>query len=521
MENTDNERMLTVRKETEICAECSAEYILPDYKGDVKRVLHTEARVLPSGSFVDGGRAELGGVTVFDILYLDSENKLTSVEFTGDYSAVVPMKDGADEIFADFGAENVNIRLSGPRRMTAKCTVRAAVRNQFGMSCAAVGGTFDAECEPEICTHTVKSMRALKGSFGDREYTEEFFFAAGAALDDVDVIAKRADVRINTVTMSEDHAAVSGDICVCALVGIAEARPYVKEMKIPFEETVEVLGATEENEGTARARISSLECSMNPTDDGVRVNVSVISDIEVTAYGNTATHVVTDAYSTRAEVENRYERISYDELYGVRGMATRVSGEIPKSNTDAANACEIIYMSTEARITETSIASSGVNIKGEVQFSGVACEICDDGTTMYTPLKLLLPFDENVNFNSQIPGAASAECIAHSSEAKITLDENSFYAECALTLTADILVKKDATRLASSEITAEAVNPCRANVISVYYPDTGDTLFEIAKRFKTSVARIAESNSLTAEAVKAQDTPFSLAGVDRLIIKDM
>ena len=54
------------------------------------------------------------------------------------------------------------------------------------------------------------------------------------------------------------------------------------------------------------------------------------------------------------------------------------------------------------------------------------------------------------------------------------------------------------------------------SVLTVYYPDPGESLFEIAKRYHTSVRTIAESNRLT-EAVFS--TPSAPLGVSKLIIK--
>lgn len=521
MENTDNEKTLNVRRSAEICTECTAEYILPDYKGDVKRILHTEARVLPSGSFDNGGGTELGGVTVFNVLYLDFENKLSSVEFTGDYSVNVQTKDVAEEIFAEFGAENVSIRLPGPRKMNAKCTVRTVAKGQGRVSCAAVGSTFEPEQDPQTCMCQIRTAQIMRGTLGDREYAEEFFFAAGASLDEVEVIAKRADVKVSSVVMKENEATVGGVISVFAVIGIGDAKPCAKEMKIPFEEKVEVRGASSDAEGVASCRISSLECSMNPTDDGVRVNVSVINDIEATAYINTDEDIVCDVYSTVSEVENQYEKIRYEEFCGARETVAKAVKDIPKSETDAAHAADVVYMSTDAKVLDATVAGSCVNIDGEVRFSGVACEINDDGTPTYLPVKFFIPFSENVNFNSQIPSGAVAECTVCSSDARITLDESNFYAECAVTLSVGVFAEKEMTRVAVSDVTAEATDVRDSHTVSVYFPDTGDTLFEVAKRFKTPPMKIAEDNSLTAEAVKAQNAPFSLADVGKLIIKNM
>ena len=55
--------------------------------------------------------------------------------------------------------------------------------------------------------------------------------------------------------------------------------------------------------------------------------------------------------------------------------------------------------------------------------------------------------------------------------------------------------------------------------ITVYYPDAEDTLFGIAKKFHTTGAKIASDNSLTTPDESIIDTPESLIGVKKLIIR--
>ena len=58
--------------------ESGCEYILPDYMGDIKKILMSSARVVPSGKLAGGGNVEASGVVEYEILYADSEGKLTA-----------------------------------------------------------------------------------------------------------------------------------------------------------------------------------------------------------------------------------------------------------------------------------------------------------------------------------------------------------------------------------------------------------------------------------------------------------
>ena len=74
--------------------ESSCEYILPDYLGDVKKLVSSVARVVPSGHFESDAELECAGIVSYDIVYLDSENKLSTASFSSDYD--FSLKKGED-----------------------------------------------------------------------------------------------------------------------------------------------------------------------------------------------------------------------------------------------------------------------------------------------------------------------------------------------------------------------------------------------------------------------------------------
>ena len=55
--------------------------------------------------------------------------------------------------------------------------------------------------------------------------------------------------------------------------------------------------------------------------------------------------------------------------------------------------------------------------------------------------------------------------------------------------------------------------------VTVYYPRGGESLFDVAKKYKTTSLKIARDNDLSDQALSSFDTHDSLAGVKKLIIR--
>ncbi len=521
METISERKTLITKKGTEVYAQSGAEYILPDYKGDVKRILHTESRAMPSGKFLGEGEAELTGIVVFDVLYLDAENKLASVSFTSDYSARTQLGSDVTDVFAIPTVENVSVRLTGPRKMSARCVVSLSTEEDANLNCEAVGSTFEAEKGSEICRSSVNVCRVLRGTLADREYAQEIISAPGASIDDIEVVAKRADVKISSASLKSVGVVVSGEINVMALIEDANSTLTLKTARIPFEETVEVDGASDDAVATVRVTETSLECPKNPTEDGVRVSADVILDFDVSVLKNNRVQFVADAFSTSAETKNEYGEIRYTELLDAKHVTPLIEREIPKASTEAPRASDIVYMSATGSVREMKIEGSCVKIDGEVLFRGVAREPSDDGAAMYTSLKFTVPFSESVGFTSKIPPQASVQSNVLVSDATVDVDEENFYVSFGLDMGVTLNCDGETSCLVSSEITDEISHGYPHSVISVYYPEDKDTLFGVAKRFGASVAKIAADNALTEESMSASNKASSLVGVEKLIIRKM
>jgi hypothetical protein len=145
-------------------AECACEYVLPDYMGDIKKMLSGKARVLPGGKFVSDGGVELTGTVEYEIMYADSENKLTAVNTSSDYSVVVPA-DAESYVgcAADCRVGNFAIRITGPRKMSLRSTVELTALVTTSAEPEVSGDVFGGEREPQYVSRNISVESAKYG----------------------------------------------------------------------------------------------------------------------------------------------------------------------------------------------------------------------------------------------------------------------------------------------------------------------------------------------------------------------
>ena len=63
----------------EVNCESAADYSLPDYKSDLRRILFTKAEAHSASAFVDSGEVSYSGVVNYTVVYLSAEDKLEGI----------------------------------------------------------------------------------------------------------------------------------------------------------------------------------------------------------------------------------------------------------------------------------------------------------------------------------------------------------------------------------------------------------------------------------------------------------
>ena len=121
--------------EGNVVTEVSCDHTLPDYLPEIRRLLYITNTVLPPAKYVGGSNAELDGTIDLSVLYVGADGGLYTAPISCGYNLSVPLENASDfdlnegvTLFATSNAENINARVSGPRRFTVRMRLRTYVR---------------------------------------------------------------------------------------------------------------------------------------------------------------------------------------------------------------------------------------------------------------------------------------------------------------------------------------------------------------------------------------------------------
>ncbi len=506
-------------KAPDVYTETQTEYVLPDYNGDVRKILFTSADVRPSGKFAGTDEIEFSGIVVYNVVYSDSENNISSTSFTSDYDYSVRYSaEKYKEAFADTRISNFAIRLIGPRKISAKASVAASVRIAERGELAVSGSAFSGKESPEVMERSVKMRSTAASDTVEREYAESVATLDGAIADEVSVIYSEAEAVADEVTAGEGEVTVKGQLRLSAVIKNADEPAYLVEKSLPLEESVPFEGVRGDMSFIPELTVSSLKASVNAEESGSTVVLSAIVDISAIGERNEEISLISDAYMKGCETENLYEDFNYGELAGVVCEKDVQSTAITRSEFESEKLREVIFLSALPKIESIESLDAGVKIVGEIKYNGIASEVCDDGSVSYVPIKFSAPFDKNVNINCQKSENMRFEARAKACSASASVDANKLYASSVLQLCVTATSEKCERRLASSEAREDMPYDIQPARVVVYYPDADDTLFSVAKKFHTTPIKVALDNSIEAAVSAGGGSEIPLGNLKRLLI---
>ena len=516
----NNREYVAARTQGGVLYESTGEYVLPDYNGDIKKILYTDARVIPSASFQSGDSIEYSGIVAYGVIYLDSEDMVSHAEFTTDFEGTV--RCGAENLLEfdiDTVMQGFTARPVGPRKLSARATL---ISTLYMMENATLSsGNYPEGYEPEARMGKIKVRSALVDKTGEREYAEELARLDGAMQDEVEILFTNCKVRGNGIVLSEGGAEYKGELDVIALVRQGDSVPFTVEKKIPFSEMF--LSGDEKHQSLKDVRmcpnlnVTSVKCTVNADDDGVSITASVITEGKMRVLGNEELNVMLDGYLTECESENSYDCIDYTEQMPYEEINVKAGDTFSRASLGLDNTRNILLPSAEVKISDVRL-DSGIEIIGEVRFCGIACEINELGDTVYSQLKIAVPFKEYVNNSSKYPAKTHLEYTANLANLYIELDNDSIRPMAEIIINLTPLCDKHECYVSDINVTGEEIER-DDSIVTVYYPRENETLFDISKKYRVKALRVASVNALTESVFAKSDEPICSLGVNKIIIR--
>lgn len=468
-----------------LTGELTTDHSMPDYQPEIRRLLRVNATVMPPATYVGAGNAELSGTVRYDILYAAPDGGLYSTAVTEEYGMTAPLERGVDTgagevvLACDVCPDVVVSRVTAPRRISIRTRLKARVQG-FGER------STEEELQGE---YELGDLERLAG-----EVTCGAFAASGIeplemseviAVDgegDLRIVSSSAELCVSEILAGEGTVSCRGDAVVKLLLCAdgEGAIPFTVTRKLPFTQTLVAEGFCGGMSCFARAECGELRTSIEEN----KVYCDLRGSLCVFGQENRPVAYTKDIFSTAHEGQATYCTVEYPYAFKCQ------SGNLTQSLYEPIESFGIDGDSVVIDLTARALADSLVGERGKWALSGE--------TKLWLLLKCgdeYLTKELSIPFRYEFEGE-EGELLGFSSDIRMMsgrarVDGGRLSVDCEMAVAVRLLSARRVEMLSGATFS----EPCECyRECVVCFPRETDTLWDVAKKYHVSSARLRSLN---------------------------
>lgn len=489
-------------------SELSGEFSFPDYLPDVRRVLRVIATPHITGKYMNGERLELEGEIGMTLLYCSEESTVCTFGANLPFaqSIAIPGLDETAVITAKLNTDNTVCRLTGPRKCILRTKpslhVRAAAKREIAPDLSSLPSAEAAKlC---IDTEDVTASDLVCVSHTDLRYAEDLSVSDGVI---VSVLSCEVSPVIRECRAMTGCAVCKGEFAITALCTVQEEDGIVcrtLNRRVPFSETLHDPAMTESHRCEPDLTVTAVTPTI--TEEGRNLGVDFVCELALLCSADIRIPVITDAFLPSYDIRRN------TEPYTVFRPLKTVFGALSASGTIKFDAQDPPKTVTNVRMT------AGFDRwewkEGRIHFDGTldisAIFTGDDGK--YLPYSHTIPLHWDTDA-AGLPDAASlliqTECGITGQNTRIDSSAGTVVCDAELSVFVSVCAKEtqEFPRALSLPPDAKAYPPIKEPLIFCY-PEKGETVWDIAKRYRIPPMTICEANGMEITSKIAEISPL-------------
>lgn len=486
--------------------EQNGELSLPDYLGEVSRLLWVRPTILPPACFLNGGNAEFSGRICYDALYASADGKLYHAGMEDTYFFSVPTTAGrADMLCAAVYPDVMVGRVAAPRKLTLRCRLHAHV---CGYDEKNIGTVLAPELQDSVCClGDMVECGKLCATVGDAVELYDEIEVGGTG--ELRVISSRAEIFLPEVSTHSGIVRCRGEAIVtllcckeAELVGETDQGslvPYTTVRRLPLSFEVPLEGVTADHV----SRVCAAAEEVRAIQDQGKISLAVRVIPQVEAQCQEPVCYTKDLFmpGSRTECHCTEEKIWIPRVCGNKNYS--ISNTFSPSEMGMPAGAEVIDAVAEAEVRDKTTDGKNIVVTGDVHCHVLYCQGGEYGVSDMT-----LPFRVSSEGSFEAISVLANVPVLHvqRERERIRVD-----AELMLSL-------RGACFATVSPVLEAKFSPVEKEPLAdleLCYPIAGESLWEVSRRYAVPPADIAVANGI---GVDNMDSSDSLSNVRYLMI---
>ncbi|HHU62786.1 MAG TPA: DUF3794 domain-containing protein [Clostridiales bacterium] len=475
------------------------DFVVSDEKPDLNRILAVDGRVTISGKEALQDRVVVEGSIKFTLLYIsdEKESPLCSIEVDQSFTQNVELPGVKPKMNVRIKGtvEHIDYGIINSRKFKANAVLNLDVKVTNVIQLEVVKKIEGVE-DIQVLSDNIKVTDVIGEGTSQTMVKEDIELPDDKPLID-NILYSQAQAVVRDKRTMENRVVVEGEVNLKTLYVADDDDKSINYVQhsIPFSQFVQVDGALENMDCEVEASVDEVYSSVreNAMGEATILAAEAVVGLWVRVCFTEDIQAVMDAYSPTRNLEIGTKDLKIVQMVG-QGDADVVIKESIDIPSEVPEVSKVYSIDARPMITDHKIGDDRVIVEGilgiNMLYMAANSEQLVHNYAWEVPFRHFIPFDG----------------IAQDMEADLTIDTTALEynviapdeVEVKTTLRASAVVTRQVEKkviLTVKEAEGEQ-QPQELSSITIYYVKEGDILWDIAKRFNTTVEDILKTNEI-------------------------
>lgn len=490
---------------------------VPDVKPDVGRMIQKKGEIQMEEVKISEGHAFIKGALKVHLLYVSDNEERRVQSLTG----VLPIEEtmnldgleSGDKVQVKWEIEDLSVMLINSRKLNCKALVTFT---------AQVGELNNIEIPVGVEEEDISQKKQQLSVMGtavhkrDTMRIKEDVTLASNKPNINELLWDTVEVRGMDIRTDTDKIIVKGELFLFVLYNGSDDNNSLQwlEQSVPFYQEVECAGCMSEMIPNIEMGNLVSELKVKTDSDGEErtLGVDAVMELEIRLYEEEEISMLQDVYTPVKDCQAIRQRQKLENLLVKNYSKCRVNDRI-KMEENQGKILQICHSDGSVKVDESRIVEDGILVEGIVQIR-ILYIISDDEMPFYS-MESMIPFSHVIEAKD-IDNHCAYHLRTDLEQLSTTMiDSDEIEAKIVINLNALVLNQREEgmiTAIEEHELDKEKMQSMPG--IVGYQVQPQDTLWDIAKKFYTTIDTIRLLNELEDENVKAYDTLILMKKVE-------
>lgn len=493
------------------------DFNVPDVKPDLEQVIKLQGQVVVKESKLNHGKLTINGRLKFNLLYLgnDSARPIHNIRGELPFEELINMDEACPE---DHLTVHANIEdLSASVIHSRKINVRSLISLEFtAKTLYDEDAAFDVKDGENICTKN-KTLNITQLAYSGKDslrVREELRIPAGKPQIG-EIIYEEAQQGEMDLRILEGKLHIKGDIQVCILyLSDEDGSLQCLEKNFGYREELGLNGISDEMVPQIISNLAGQETNIRSDEDGeIRlIDWEGVLNLEIRVYEENELDILEDVYSTKCEIKPELKTAYLSRMRLKNNSKLRIDDQLEIS-VPSQGVQQILLPQAVVKIDDLSPTDNGIQIEGVVEIKALYLSGSPDNPL--GAVSGILPFSHRI----EVSGMENDDLFeVHPQAVQVSLMIiQPQQLDVKAVIDFDTIVFKQINCQVITELKQEprSMEDIRRQPGMIgYIVSDNEDLWQIAKRFYTTIDQICRLNGLEKEEVKAGDRILILKTVD-------